>query len=507
MFKTFLKQYGLYFLAWLTLVAFSVPGLFRLATGSPCYFQTSWLRCGKILSLGGKIEIFILITAILGCFVITGWHLWKRFKEPSLEKSNISWLFMIVPLLAVFVLPFGSSDTSYYFSVGRAFSEGTNAYVAPWVVTKDFGFPVSVNTITGFSYGPITALLFQGLYRLSGGNLLVFLLLWKVFLALVLIGSGLVMVKLLRFTEDSPRASSITLMFWIAQPMLLFEWVVNGHFDGLWLLTILGAIWAARAQKWWLVVPLLAVGTWIKFLPILVAPFFVLWWWQGLSQVTWKKYTLQMVVGLVVGLGITVLSWWPYWVGQSVFSSIVLHSKWAVISIFACVYYTLKPLAELIFGSNAHWYLTRAAQGGLGVVLVYLLYPLIKKGCLVLVRQLRLEEGEYIQMIFIFLLLYLMIWQKSFLPWYGAWFLPLSLLVYAQYRRAEVLRLGAWLSLSPFIYYVAWLANWFIRGADGGNELWFYYVMVLTVMAYPLYLLFVWRRKDYKAAYEVTQQN
>lgn len=507
MLKTCLKQYGLYFLAWLTLVAFSVPGLIRLGSGSPCYFQTNWLHCGKVLSLGGKIEVFVLFTAIVACFVITGWQMWKRFKEPGLEKSKLSWWFMALPLLAVFVLPLGSSDTSYYFSAGRAFSEGTNAYVAPWVVTKDFGFPVPVNTITGFSYGPIIALLFQGLYRLSGGSLLIFLLLWKVFLVLVLIGSGLVVVRLVGSTENTSQGRATTLLFWVAQPMLLFEWVVNGHFDGLWLLTILGAIWAARVRKWWLVVPLLAIGTWIKFLPILVAPFFVLWWWQSLNGTTWKKYVVQMVVGVVGGLIITLLSWWPYWAGPSVFASIVVQSKWAVISVFACVYYTLKPLAELIFGGNAHWYLTRAAQGGLAIVLVYLLYPLIKKSCLVLVRRLRLEDGEYVQMIFIFLLLYLMVWQKSFLPWYGAWFLPLSLLVYTQYRRIEALRLGAWLSLSPFVYYVVWLANWFLRGTDGGNELWFYYVVVVTVMAYPLYLLFVWRREDYKPVYEVTQQN
>jgi hypothetical protein len=50
----------------------------------------------------------------------------------------------------------------------------------------------------------------------------------------------------------------------------------------------------------------------------------------------------------------------------------------------------------------------------------------------------------------------------------------------------------------PFIFYSVWLANWWIRGMDGGSELWFYYLMVLLVTGYPLYLVYQWRKKDYQ---------
>ena len=137
-----------------------------------------------------------------------------------------------------------------------------------------------------------------------------------------------------------------------------------------------------------------------------------------------------MGIGLAIACLITILSWKRYWIGPSVFDAIILQSKWAIMSVFAVIYYSFKPLFVWLLADRAHWYLTRLAQGGLLLAILYLVYPIIKKCLAILFRKEKLESGEYVQMMLVFLAVYMMLWQKSFWPWYGAWLIPLSLIVY-----------------------------------------------------------------------------
>mgnify|MGYP001602746840 FL=1 len=111
-------------------------------------------------------------------------------------------------------------------------------------------------------------------------------------------------------------------------------------------------------------------------------------------------------------------------------------------------------------------------------------------------RKEKLESGEYVQITLIFLAAYLMMWQKSFWPWYGAWLIPLALIVYRTYNHPYTLKIAAWLSLaSPLYHIISWgtLRN----DAPSGDTLWFYYLTVGSAMAYPLYLIFRWRQNGF----------
>jgi len=302
-------------------------------------------------------------------------------------------------------------------------------------------------------------------------------------------------MKLVKLFSNNQEGSMW--VFWLAQPLLLFEWVVNGHFDGLWLLFLLLAIYAVKKDKWWLVLPTLAVGMWIKYIPVLLAPFFLLWWWQRLDRQNWKKLTIEMGVGAVLAVLITIFSWRPFWTGPQVFSSVVVQSKWAVNSVFATLYYALQPLSEKVFGAQAHFYLTRLTQGILLLALVYMLYPFIKKGLNILLKRAQWEDGEYVQAMLIFLLVYLIVWQKSFWPWYGTWFISLGLIAYYAKRNPILFKIIAWMSAIPFIQHIILLTDSIAGDPKAGSTLWFYASVTLTVLAYPLYLLFRWRQKNY----------
>lgn len=492
------KKYLLlvYLTAWFALFGFSVVRYVSILKGS-CPFQTiGWLVCSSPLTNSARFGIGFFYAAVFSIFLLAGRWLWKNRDE---IKSFSVWLkrfLLALALLAVLVVPFGANDLPYYFSAGETVSKNINLYVDNWTHHIDFAAPRINNPLIGFSYGPLIATVFSWLYLVSGGQVLVFIFLWKLLMLLTLVLCGWLTIKLVNLFSNK-QAGGSSWIFWLAQPLLLFEWVVNGHFDGLWILFVLLAIYAAKKEKWWLVLPVVTIGIWIKYVPILLTPFFVLWWWQKLDKQNWKKLLVEMCAGGLVAALISWASWKPFWVGPQVFSSVVVQSKWAVNSVFATMYYALHPLFQKIFGEGAHFYLTRATQGVLLLVFLYMLYPFIKKGFFILIKRDRWQEGEYIQAMLIFLLVYLMIWQKSFWPWYGTWFISLGLIAYQTYGNSTILKIIAWMSAVPFIQHAVLLTDALAGNPRAGSTLWFYATITIAVLAYPLYLLFRWRQKNY----------
>lgn len=495
MFKKYLLP--AYLVVWLILFGWSVARYAQILKGQ-CNFQSvGWLSCVPPTNTSAAIGLGILYITVFTLFLLAGQRLWKQRGELGNLSPWLRRLLVTVGVAAVFIAPLGTNDFGYYVSAGRTLASGVSPYNANWVFQVDFSSPQVRNVIPGFSYGPLIATLFHGLYKVTGDNAGLFILLWKALMLAALIGCGLLTARLIELVANKTLNRNVWNVFWLAQPLLVFEWVVNGHFDGLWLFFVLLALYGSVTKRWWLVLPALAVGTWIKFIPMLLSPFFVLWWWQEVSRESWKKLVGQMVLGLVAALLITWASWLPYWTGPNVFASLVVQSKWAVTSVFATLYYSLKPVFQSFLGDQAHWYLTRLVQGAIMIAFLYLLYPLIKKCLMVLFKRAQLSNVEFVQYMLVFLLVYLLVWQKSFWPWYATWFISLGLIVYEASRSAVVYKIIAWLATVAFVHHIFLLSDVLSKNPTAGSDLRFYYLVVGTVMCYPLYLLFKWRQKNY----------
>lgn len=501
------KYFYAYVFSWLVFFGFSVVRYAQILANKCRFFTNGWLACAPQSDLDG-LQVFVIIFLIIAAFACFLWVtrlLWQSNDQTIDIPKKLKYILLGLGVLAVFVVPLGTSDMPYYFSAGKAMSQNLNPYFDKWTLQVDFSDRGAFAPTAGFPYGPIMALASGLFYRISYDNVLVFMLAWKFFMLLTLVACGFLTMKLAEMLSGG-KNSTTWYVLWFAQPILLFEWLVNGHFDGLWLLSVLLAIYAAHTKRWWLLAPALVVGVWIKFIPILLAPFFALWWWQDINMQTWKKNISQMAFGLVIAGLITFFSWQPYWAGPAVFASIISQSKFASMSIFATAYYSLKPLFVWLLADQAHFYLTRLVQGTLLLAVIYLLYPIIKKCLAVLFRKTKLESGEYVQTIFIFMLVYLMVWQKSYWPWYGVWFLPLSLIAYKVYQHPYVLKIGMWFCLSSPIYHIL---SWITLRTDAisKDELWFYYLSVGITMVYPLYLIFKWRQKNFALTNESSVNN
>ena len=438
----------------------------------------------------------VLFVGACVCFSISAYYAWAYVENPATAPSKFIKYLPLLSLLGAFIaIPFNTHDLSYYFSAGRAAHEGVNVYTEAWTMENYFICPSPKNTGAGIMYGPLSVFLFEGVYRLSADNLVVFIIIWKM---LMVFATGLAawlaarLAKYLHPTTDR----RIFYLVWFAQPLLLWEWVANGHFDIVWLVLVLAAIIYALKQRWWLVLICLAIGTWIKFIPLLMAPWFALWWWQSLTRQTWRKSVLSAAVGIVASAVITYISWLGFWQGRATITPIILQTKWAVTSIFSVLYYSSKGLFVTMLGANAHWYLTRLVHAIVLVFAWYLLWPLVKRAWRVVIKKDVWELKDFLVAIFISMLVYLSVWQKSFWPWYISWLLPFGIILVG-YHNHFIKKMSRWLGIAPLYFYAIWLFNHHTRHTDAPSELWFYYVIVALVWVVPVALLVKWRRIGY----------
>ncbi|EKE06855.1 MAG: hypothetical protein ACD_18C00255G0001, partial [uncultured bacterium] len=287
-------------------------------------------------------------------------------------------------------------------------------------------------------------------------------------------------------------------LFFLLQPIFLLEWVVAGHFDGLWLIFVLLAFIFAEKNNWAFVIISLTIGIWIKFLPVFVVPWFALWFYQNINRQNWIKNIAQVIIGLFSSLVLSWLVWYKYWVGFEVFNSILLQSKWAVNSLFTVLYYSLKPLF-VFFTPNFHIYLTSLVQGSLLIFFLYMIYPLIKGIYVILLKKKKWDSSKYILATFISLLAYLLIWQKSFWPWYMTWILPFGILSFLLFENKLTKNIIIWISTIPLFFYIPQL----IFG-DNTTYLLFYYFVFFVILLYPLIQLFKWRKNNYELEIDKT---
>lgn len=395
-------------------------------------------------------------------------------------------------LAAVLLVPFASNDTQYYFSLGKSVHNGVNPYTESWNIENKFFYPASDSSTVGTMYGPLTLNIFNLFYSVSGDSVVNFVIIWKILMVGVLFLVGYLVWRLIGVI-DKNSDKKIFYAFWLTQPLLLFEWVGNGHFDGLWLIFVLLAFIFAQKKLWCLVVLSLVIGAWIKFIPILFAPWFLFWWWQDIDRNNWLKRAGQAVVGVIMAGCVSVLAWWPFWQGPKVFQAIILQSKWAVHSLFAALYYSLKPLSVSIFDDKAHWFLTRFLHLALFVLVIYFLYPLLKEVGRLIIRKIQWQPIQYMSAAFISLLVYLLVWQKSFWPWYVYFIIPIGLIVYIKSQNIFLKKILLWLSLAPIFFYLPWM----LSGGDTIRLSFFWYVFCL-VSVFPLFQLWKWRKVGYQ---------
>ncbi len=491
------KYYVVYLLSWLTLAIVYITQYSQIF-GKNCHFQKNWLVCREDLSSVLQIFTALLVLLFFVNLFVGGRYFWKLFNNEKIFNEKLKCFIIIFSLFLPFLIyPFGSGDITYYYSAGKATSQGINVYANSWDWERSNFTYAHTDSLVGFSYGPLMADVFSFFYRLSHDKIFIFIFLWRLFMSAILAGCGYLVLYISKMLSANFDKTKFYL-FWFTQPLFLFESLVNGHFDIFWLTFVLLSFIFAHQKKWWLVFSCLTIGVWIKFIPILIMPWFALWWWQETSWKNWKLQLRGLIAGSLLSVALTLFAWQRYWVGFKVFNLIFLQSKWAVSSFFSLLYYSFERFVKFFFAGDYHWYLTRVVHAMVVLLLLYLLFPIITQVFHILMKKLQFSTIDYISASFVSLLVYMLIWQKSFWPWYCVWILPIGLVAYLNTRNVYLGKILVWLGTAPLLLYIIWFFYLQIFHTYVENELWYNLVVVLLVMAYPLYNLMQWRRFGYQ---------
>lgn len=453
-----------------------------------CYFLERWPLCNQeFVWTDYLLQGMLLFAAI---FLVGAGFLsvWKMFRKESRIFTSAA---LVSVISGFFVLPFASADINYYFNVGRAVSEGINPYTEPWNIVSEYTSDTKVSISSGVMYGPITVSVFHNLYALSEGKIGFFVLYIKFFVLIGFVGCGIILFLISRAKNYSISKQAFYALFF-TQPLLIWEWIAQGHFDVWWIIPVLGSVWAAEKKKWWAVVVLLSISIWIKFIPVLMVPWFMLWFWQDFEKKIFVKYGIQIFIGLVISGMVSVVVWAPYWTGFNVFDPLLLQSKWAVNSIFSGLYYLIKSFFGNVGYDSLHWYLTRILQSLLLLTSFYFVYPYLKKITQIIIGKKKWDSIEYVSAMVVTMLVYILVWQKSLWPWYVTWLLPCMLYIILICNNKNLENIYVYLSIAPLFFYVPWM----LMGGDNHTQ-WFNFMVIGVMCLYPLWGIYQWRKKLY----------
>ncbi|OQY29770.1 MAG: hypothetical protein B6243_10935 [Anaerolineaceae bacterium 4572_5.2] len=294
---------------------------------------------------------------------------------------------------------------------------------------------------TASPYGPVWEWLSLGTYHLSGGEYLAHLFVLKVLGVLAYIGSVWLLYRILLLIR--PRWALAGAAFFAWNPLVLLESAQNAHNDITMMLLLLLAVWAfiklllggetkrSAAYSIFFVAAFTAAIL-IKFIPLLILPFFLLA--VAARKIKWSRQILSFVIYGLVSLLLIFLAMYPYWPGLDQWA--VLYSgKSAGRSVMALLILALRAKV----GTNAAFdYAQGIIYAILGGIYLWNLWRVWQqtarnKDCKNASDAETIIARVFLSSFYV-LFWYVLIGVSTFHAWYLLWFLPFAALLIPKTR-------------------------------------------------------------------------
>ena len=295
-------------------------------------------------------------------------------------------------------------------------------------------------------YGPVWEILSLGGYYLAGGNYLAHLFALKIVALFAYLGCLWLVYKTLQNLQPAWAVTGVIALGW--SPLVLLESIQNGHNDIVMVFFLMGAVWALAKwtvkyqttrplifDPWLLLVCLfLALSILVKFVTILIVPFFLIGiamayrqWWQRLAS---------LVMYAAVTGGTVLLGMLPFWPGLD---------SWAVLEAGSAAGRSLIALLVLSLrgwlGTNLAFDMARNL-----VMLIFAFIYLYYLGKTIYnLRGQRKLASPYlprdpahfyipVAMAYFVLTWYVLLAVPVFHAWYLLWFIPLGIVLLPYHR-------------------------------------------------------------------------
>lgn len=414
----------------------------------------------KILTPQKIIETVIFMGLWIG---IGACYIYFVRKSDNVFESwkSVIIIIMTVAILFTIILPMTSTDIFYY--IGTGWSEA-HYKVNPYYTSVDELMLQNeqANTDTmllkmkgtwsnqKIVYGPIWPMVCRILSMCSNGNLAVALIIYKLFnLVLHFINSYIVY-------KMTGKSKKYTLMYAL-NPLVLFECLSNVHNEMLLIFFIILAMYYLISKKQILpAIIFLACGSAVKYVAILLAPFFVLYYYR--QEKIQKKIAYSLLYGLIF-LAVLILCYMPYIQDYKVLNGILDQQEKFANSFFTSIAIQNMGLAEKISA---------------GFMIAYMFIYIVE------VTKILFSNKEYtweeiMRKYNTLLLLFIFGTITNLEPWYITWILPT--LFWQKEQNQDILQKMTIISIISTIPYFLFVEHYFY------GQFYIYILAILTLLA------------------------
>lgn len=363
----------------------------------------------KILTPQKIIETAIFIGLWIG---IGACYIYFVRKSDKLFKTwkSVIMIIIIIAIIFTIILPMTSTDIFYY--IGTGWSEA-HYKINPYYTSVDdliiqneqASTDVMLLKMKGIwsnqkiVYGPIWPLVCKILSMCSNGKLAVALVIYKLFNLILHFINSYIVYKM------TGKSKKYTLMYAL-NPLVLFECLSNVHNEMLLIFFIILAMYYLISKKQILPAMIfLACGAAVKYVAILLAPFFVLYYYR--KEKVQKKIVYSLLYG-VIFLAMLFICYMPYMQDFKVLNGILDQQEKFANSLFTSIAIQNMELAEKV---------------SVGFMMAYIAIYIIE------ITKMLCSKKEYtweemMQKYNTLLLLFIFGTITNLQPWYIIWILP-----------------------------------------------------------------------------------
>lgn len=414
----------------------------------------------KILTPQKIIETILFMGLWIGIGVCYIYFVRKSDNVFKTWKSVII-IIMTVAILFTIILPMTSTDIFYY--IGTGWSDA-HYKVNPYYTSVDDLIRQNEQASTDtmllkmkgtwsnqkIVYGPIWPMVCRILSMCSNGNLTVALIIYKLFnLVLHFINSYIVY-------KMTGKSKKYTLMYAL-NSLVLFECLSNVHNEMLLIFFIILAMYYLISKKQILpAIIFLACGSAVKYVAILLAPFFVLYYYR--QEKIQKKIAYSLLYGLIF-LAVLILCYMPYIQDYKVLNGILDQQE---------------KFANSFFTSIAIQNISFAQKLSSGFMIAYVVIYIIE------VTKMLFSNKEYtweemMRKYNTLLLLFIFGTITNLQPWYIIWILPT--LFWQKEQNQDILQKMTIISIISTIPYFLFVEHYFY------GQFYIYILAILTLLA------------------------
>ena len=394
-------------------VMFVVPSIIYYINDKTVFQFDQWFKF--LLNNTDRFEQTIIYLIVLTILTILYIVLIKNRKKVFKNTKRMFIFIAIIAVIFVAVIPFTCSDVFYYLGIGRINSEyrqnpyyttikdfvdaGDNSQylVQDSVLAQGYINDWADSTVV---YGPIWTLICNIVAGLSFGNIDIGLLVFKLINVIVHIFNCYLIYKITN--------KKIFALIYGLNPFVLIEGIACVHNDMFVVLFILLTLYFLLKRKNLIVsLVFLALATTIKYFPILLLPFIIIYYFR--KEKPLKRFGKCIQYGLIF-IVFMLIPYLLYIRDIEVFAGIFTQQEKLAKSIYIIVTEYFGSIPDVV---NQ---LKKLLLGAFVIIYVAVCIVLLNKKEVSFRNQMR--KYEYFLVAFLFLLI------TNFQPWYILWLFP-----------------------------------------------------------------------------------